>query len=169
MKFFSRNILVAALALLVGMLPAIGQSVISGVLTNGVNLIKTGPGAVYELEVYNQDAATQTLTIYDNSSSTSTNTVKPAWTYYTIGRATNSVVFTNIVGVVQTNTTIGLARTTVSVSAVTNEATRVYRVTIPTATKVTIQPNEALTFGLGFQLHLLGTNATYNGFYNPLP
>lgn len=154
---------------LITSLSASGQSVISGSLTNGVNLVKTGPGVLYSLQIFNSDIAAQTLTIYDNSSSTSTNTAKGAYNYFTTGRGTNTVIFTNAVGRVETNITIGLVRTSVSVSAITNEATRVFRIIVPASSSGTIIPSQPLTFGLGFQAHLLGTNATYNGFYNPLP
>lgn len=161
--------IVCLVAALVAPLSALGQSVISGSLTNGVNIVRSGPGAIYSLQLFNSDIAAQTVTIYDNSSSTSTNTIKPAYSYFTTGRITNTVIFTNIVGRGETNTTIGLGRTSVSVSAVTNEATRVYRIVVPASSSGTIIPAQPLTFGLGFQVHLIGTNATYNGFYNPLP
>jgi hypothetical protein len=176
MKSFSDKIqcgltklaLVFGLSFLIG-LSAGAQTLKSGSLTNGANLIVSGPTIVYDLQVLNRDAAAALLTLYDNSSATSTNTVKTALTTYTLGKATNSVIFTNINSVVETNTYVYLARTTNTTAAATNEATRVYRITVPAASSVLIQPNDGYGMTRGFQMHWLGTNADYNLQYRTLP
>lgn len=169
MDGFTKLAIVIGLGLVVGF-SASAQTLKSGSLTNGANLVVSGPNIVYDLQILNRDAAAAIVTLYDNSSATSTNTVKSALTTYTLSRATNSTVFTNINGVLQTNNFIYLTRSSmVTAAAATNEATRVYRVTIPAAGQVVVQPTDGYGMTLGFQMHWLGTNADYNLTYRTLP
>ena len=168
MDGFTKLAIVIGLGLAVGF-SASAQTLKSGSLTNGANLVVSGPNIVYDLQILNRDAAAAIVTLYDNSSATSTNTVKSALTTYTLSRATNSTVFTNINGVLQTNDFIYLTRSSTVTAAVTNEATRVYRVSIPAASQVVVQPNDGYGMTLGFQMHWLGTNADYNLTYRTLP
>lgn len=150
-------------------LSADAQTLASGSLTNGANLIRSGAAVVYDLQVLNRDVASAILTLYDNSSATSTNQAKTAITTYTLSRATNSTTFTNIVGVVETNDFIYLTRSSTVTAAVTNEATRVYRVTVPASSSVIVSPNDGYGLTFGYQLHWTGTNADYNTTYRSLP
>lgn len=166
-KMVKRTGLVAGL-ILVG-LSADAQTLASGSLTNGANLIRSGATVVHELQVLNRDVAAAIVTLYDNSSATSTNRVKTGITTYTLSRATNSTTFTNFVGVVETNNFIYMTRSSTVVAAVTNEATRVYRVTVPASSSVLIQPDDGYGLTFGYQLHWTGTNADYNTIYRTLP
>ncbi len=173
MKNFFEKLFKPTTALVLGLLfaglSANSQTLASGSLTNGANLARSGSTIVYELQVLNRDAATAILTLYDNNSATSTNTVKTAITIYTASRATNTSTFTNFNGVVETNNFVYLTRASTVTAAVTNEATRVYRISIPAASSVLIQPNDGYALTKGFQMHWTGTNADYNATYSSLP
>lgn len=167
MKLFKKLIIGLAI-LCAGSHIANAQLLLTKVLTNGVNLVRSGAAAVNELQITDTSGAANTITLLDNSSSTSTNTVKPTYLTYSYAKATNTTTFTNIAGVVQTNNFIYTSRSVTTNAAATNVANILYRVVVPANGTVSIIPNNAFTFGLGIQV-LAGTNAILNGVYEPLP
>lgn len=168
---FTRNLtkLGITLAVAFGIITAQAQTPKSGSLTNGANLIYGDSAVAYTLQVMNRDAAAAILTIYDNSSATSTNTVKTAITTYLPSRATNTSTFTNAIGRVETNNYVYLTRASTVTAAVTNEAYRVYRISVPASSSILVTPPDGYSFTFGYQAHWTGTNADYNTVYRSLP
>ena len=147
---------------------ASAQILLNKVLTNGVNLVRSGATAVNELQITDTSGAANWITLLDNNSASSTNTIKPSYITYAYSRYTNTTTFTNLAGVVQTNNFVYVARVATTNALATNVANVVYRVLIPASATVSILPNNPYTFGLGVQV-LAGSNAVMNGVYEPLP
>lgn len=168
---FLRNVItkLGIVALILSAISTQAQSSRSGSLTNGANLIYSGSSVAYNLQVLNRDAAAAILTIYDNSSATSTNVVRTAITTYLPTRATNTSTFTNAVGRVETNNFVYLTRSSTVTAAVTNEANRIYRISVPASSSVIITPVDGYSFTFGYQAHWTGTNADYNTVIRSLP
>jgi hypothetical protein len=140
----------------------------SGSLTNGVNLVNSGGTSLGYLQLIDTSGTNQTIVVYDNDSSTSTNRIRPAYTA-TTQYTTNIVrVFTNFAGVLQTNTTAQIAWATSTVAATTNEAARVITLAVPANSSTTFAPTQPLGMTWGFQIKTTGT-AAYNATYAPLP
>jgi hypothetical protein len=146
---------------------AFGQSY-SGSLTNGVNLLSTQGALIKGLELFDTSGAANTVIIYDNDSSTSTNRVRQAYNAITQYSTNMVMTFTNFAGVVQSSTNTVLATVTTTVAATTNEARRVYQVVLPANGTVSINPSTPLGTTYGYQLRTTG-NALYNTEYRPLP
>lgn len=172
-----KNMLKTGLRLLGFVLLALGaqaQSIKPFVLTNGVNLVLNAKAAVDEINITDSSGYGSTLLILDNSSALSTNTVKPSYISYAYSKATNSTTFTNIAGVVQTNSFVYLSRSATTNAAATNVANILYRTTIPASGTVTIVPDTSFGFGFGVQMLLVGNttntpSAAGTLFYSPLP
>lgn len=147
---------------------ASAQLLLTASLTNGVNLLRSGATALNEIQITDTGGAANTISIYDNSSASSTNTVKPAYVSYAYGRGTNVTTFTNLAGVIQTNNFVYLARTATTNAAITNVARLLYRTVVPANGTVTLIPDNAYTFGLGLQI-VASSNAIVNASYEPLP
>jgi len=144
------------------------QTLVGGPLTNGVNSVVASQIAVTQLQLTDTSGTNNQVIIYDNSSSSTTNIVLPSYVSRALSRATNSTVFTNFAGVTQTNNFPYMSSVLTTNAASTNEARRVYTVTVPANGSVTIIPDTALTVGLGLQVKTSGT-MTYNLTYLPLP
>ena len=168
-KTFMKSLFVGA-ALIMSAFASHAQILLNKGLTNPVTLIRSGQAALHEFTVQNSDIAAATLLILDNSSTTSSNIVRPAnITYGAYTRATNVATFTNIVGVVQTNNFTYLSRAATTNAATTNVANIIYRITIPASSTITVVPDDSYTFGYGIQAYWSGTNAVFNGVYSPTP
>jgi hypothetical protein len=146
---------------------AIGQSV-SGSLTSGINLISTSGVRIKGLELFDTSGAANTVILYDNDSSSTTNRVRAAYQAVTQYSTNVVMTFTNFAGVVQSSTNNVLATVTSTVAATTNEARRVYQVVVPANSTVTIAPSTPLGTTYGFQIRSTGA-ALYNASYNTLP
>lgn len=166
MKNFFRNIL--AIGLVAFGLATQAQQAATWAVTNGINTPRTSGTAIFELQITDTSASANTISIYDNSSTSTTNTVKPSYISYAYSRLTNSTTFTNLAGVVQTNNFVYLSRVATTNAAVTNLATLVYRTIVPSSGTQTIIPLNPFTFGLGVQI-VAASNATLNVTYTPLP
>lgn len=144
-------------------LGALGQAWTSGSLTNGVNLINDGPVRFNYLQLTDSSGSVNTITLYDNDSASSTNRIIPAVSNARLTYSTNIVsTFTNRAGVVQTSTNTVLYTTTQTIAATTNEARRLYRITLPANGSVVFEPG-GLGLGASFGLNALASsNATYN-------
>jgi len=166
-KFLTKFTLIGAL--LCALAPAaLSQQPLSVNVTNGVNLVRSGGTAIFELQITDTSASANTISIFDNSSSTSTNTVKSAYISYAYSRSTNSTTFTNLAGVVQTNNFIYLSRAATTNAAATNAAPLIYKTVVPSGGTITISPLNPFTFGLGFQVYA-SSNAAINALYTPMP
>lgn len=140
----------------------------SGSLTNGVNLVRDGGTSLSYLQLIDTSGTNQTIVVYDNDSSTSTNRIRPAYTATTQYTTNITRIFTNFAGVLQTNTTTQLAWATSNVAATTNEAARVITLAVPANSSTTFAPSSPVGMTWGLQIKTTGT-AAYNATYIPLP
>jgi hypothetical protein len=141
----------------------------SGNVSNGVTTpIENSPFALSYVQLINTEAsAVNTITLYDAKSGL-TNRVLPTFTARIQSPVTVTNVYTDFNGNSVTNIFETLSVTTSTVAASTNEATRLYRITLPAGATAVLQPDEPLTGTYG--LTLLGTGAgTYNMRYRLLP
>jgi len=135
--------------------------VVSGTFTSAILSISTNGVSLRNFQVVDTSAAANTVILYDNDSTTSTNRVYAAYTAVT--QYTTNVVmsFTNFTGVVQSYTNTVLATVNTTVPAATNQARRVFTFTLPASGTVTFTPTspQGTTFGLQLK-------ATGAGVYN---
>ena len=148
-------------------LTAFGATLTS-TFTSSVKSISTTPVSISSVQLYDTSGAANIVILYDNNSTTLTNRTYAAYTAVTQYTTNIVSVFTNFSGVLQTNTTPALATINVAVAAATNEARRVWTVTIPANGFVTLSPTtpQGTTFGLN--LKAVGAGS-YNIDLNPLP
>lgn len=135
----------------------------SGTLSAGVTRISDTPVTFNYIQLSDTSGAVNVVTLYDNDSASVTNRVIPAVTNARLTYTTNIVTsFTNRAGVVQTATNSVLFTTTQTIAATTNEARRLYRITLPANGSAVFEP-EGLGLGTSFGLNVLSTGAgTYN-------
>lgn len=135
--------------------------VVSGTFTSAILSISTNGVSLRNFQVVDTSAAANTVILYDNDSTTSTNRSYAAYTAVT--QYTTNVVmsFTNFTGVVQSYTNTVLATVNTTVPAATNQARRVFTFTLPASGTVTFTPTspQGTTFGLQLK-------ATGAGVYN---
>lgn len=164
-RFITRILCAAALVF-----SAQADSIKTGSITNGVNLLLSTSAALKELTVLN-GAAASTFILYDNNSATSTNIVRPLYYTYSRSRATNAYVFTNALGNLQTNSEIYLQITTTTNAATTNEANRVYLANVAASGTLLVDPPQGVyNFTKGVQLYSTSTSTlSYVMTYDPLP
>lgn len=151
-------------------LGAFAQVWSSGTLGAGVTRISDTPVQFSYVQLSDTSGAANTITLYDNDSASITNRIIPAVTNARLTYTTNIVTsFTNRAGVVQTATNSVLFTTTQTIAATTNEARRLYRITLPANGSAVFEP-EGLGLGTSFGLNVLSTGAgTYNIRFNSLP
>jgi hypothetical protein len=139
----------------------IAAEVVSGTFTSAILSISTNGVSLRNFQVVDTSAAANTVILYDNDSTTSTNRVYASYTAVT--QYTTNVVmsFTNFTGVVQSYTNTVLATVNTTIPAATNQARRVFTFTLPASGTVTFTPNspQGTTFGLQLK-------ATGAGVYN---
>lgn len=158
------------LALFFGLFAIVGSlfGQTSGTLAAGVNLISSSGTAIAEFQVFDTSGANNIITVYDNDSASSTNRVRAAYTTTTQYTTNVVMTFTNFTGVVQSYTNTVLARVNSTVAASTNEARRVFRISVPANGTVTVAP--ATPYGTTFGVQALATGAAaYNLTSVPLP
>ena len=143
--------------------------VISGTFASGITSLSTNGVSLRNFQVVDTSAAANTVILYDNDSTTSTNRSYAAYTAVT--QYTTNVVmsFTNFTGVVQsyTNTVLATVNTTIPASA-TNQARRVFTFTLPANGTVTFTPTSPQGTTFGLQLKAVGAGV-YNADIQPLP
>lgn len=148
-------------------LTAFGET-FTDTFTSSVKSISTTPVSISSVQLYDTSGAANIVILYDNNSTTLTNRVYAAYTGVT--QYTTNVVqsFTDFTGVAVLRTNTLLATVNVAVAAATNQARRVWTVTIPANGFVTLSPTtpQGTTFGLN--LKAVGTGS-YNIDLNPLP
>jgi len=135
--------------------------VVSGTFTSAILSISTNGVSLRNFQVVDTSAAANTVILYDNDSTTSTNRTYAAYTAVT--QYTTNVVmsFTNFTGVVQSYTNTVLATVNTTVPAATNQARRVFTFTLPANGTVTFTPNSPQGTTFGLQLKAVGA-----GVYN---
>ena len=135
--------------------------VISGTFASGITVLSTNGVSISNFQVVDTSAAANTVILYDNDSTTSTNRVYAAYTGVT--QYTTNVVmsFTNFTGVVQSYTNTVLKVDNITVAAATNQARRVFTFTLPANGTVTFTPTSPQGTTFGLQLKAVGA-----GVYN---
>lgn len=122
---------------------------ISGTVAGGTTVLDSSAGQLAQITLSDTSGSANTVILYD-SGTTSTNIVLPGYTarqYYT----TNVVrSYTDSVGNTVTRTNRVLFNAPLTVSASTNESTRLYSVVIPANGSVVLEPpgNLGYTYGL---------------------
>jgi len=142
--------------------------VISGSFASGITSISTNGVSISNIQLSDTSGAANTVVVYDNDSSTSTNRVYAAYTS-TVQYTTNVVMsFTNFTGVAQSYTNTVLKVDNITVAQATNQARRVFTFRLPANGTVTFTPtySQGTTFGL--QLSAAGAGG-YNIDRQPLP
>jgi hypothetical protein len=142
--------------------------VISGSFASGITSISTNGVSIANIQLSDTSGAANTVVVYDNDSSTSTNRIYLAYTS-TVQYTTNVVMsFTNFTGVAQSYTNTVLKVDNITVAQATNQARRVFTFRLPANGTVTFTPtySQGTTFGL--QLSATGAGG-YNIDRQPLP
>lgn len=134
---------------------------LSGTITSGQTILDTGSGTLASLQLVDTSGSANSVILYDIASTSTTNIVLPSFTarqYYT----TNIVkTWTNSQGVSTSRTNTVLFNAPLTVAASTNQATRVYTVTIPANGSVIIEPTQPLGYTYGLSIKNAGA-LSYN-------
>lgn len=143
------------------------QTSASGNLSAGLNVISSAPGQLVYLQLTDTSGSANTFIVYDSSSASTTNRVKPSfkkWTYYTTNEVTT---YTNPLGRSETVTNTVRARILETVASATIEMGRLYTVTVPASSTIILDPTDGLNYSFGYTIKALGTGS-YNTQYVPL-
>ena len=145
----------------------LAAEVISGTFASGITSLATNGVSISNIQLTDTSAAANTVVVYDNDSSTSTNRVYAAYTGV-VQYTTNIVMsFTNFTGVAQSYTNTVLKTDNITVAAATNQARRVFTFRLPASGTVTFTPNYPAGTTFGLQLSATGAGA-YNANIQPL-
>ena len=146
----------------------LAAEVVSGTFTSAILSLSTNGVSLRNFQVVDTSAAANTVILYDNDSTTSTNRTYAAYTAVTQTTAPVVMTFTNFTGVVQSYTNTVLTTTNVTIAAATNQARRVFTFTLPANGTVTFTPNSPQGTTFGLQLKAVGAGV-YNADIQPLP
>ena len=146
----------------------IAAEVVSGTFTSAILSLSTNGVSIRNFQVVDTSGSANTVILYDNDSTTSTNRTYAAYTGVTQTTAPVVMTFTNFTGVVQSYTNTVLTTTNVTVAAATNQARRVFTFTLPANGTVTFTPNSPQGTTFGLQLKAVGAGV-YNADIQPLP
>ena len=145
----------------------LAAEVISGTFASGITSLYTNGVSISNIQLTDTSAAANTVVVYDNDSSTSTNRVYAAYTGV-VQYTTNIVMsFTNFTGVAQSYTNTVLKTDNITVAAATNQARRVFTFRLPASGTVTFTPNYPAGTTFGLQLSATGAGS-YNANIQPL-
>ena len=142
--------------------------VVSGTFTSAILSLSTNGVSIRNFQVVDTSGSANTVILYDNDSTTSTNRTYAAYTAVTQATAPVVMTFTNFTGVVQSYTNTVLTTTNVTIAAATNQARRVFTFTLPANGTVTFTPNSPQGTTFGLQLKAVGAGV-YNADIQPLP
>jgi hypothetical protein len=119
---------------------AIAQSTETYTLAAGINRLVRGPVNVKSITIQDTSGAANTITFYDNDSTSSTNVITPS--YVSVTEYSTNVIqsWTTPLGTTQYATNTFLAQVAVTNAATTNEAPRIFRYVIPANGTVTYTP-----------------------------
>ena len=145
----------------------IAAEIVSGTFGSAILSLSTNGVSIRNFQVVDTSAAANTVILYDNDSTTSTNRSYAAYTAVTQTTAPVVMTFTNFTGVVQSYTNTVLTTTNITIAAATNQARRVFTFTLPASGTITFTPTypQGTTFGL--QLKAVGAGV-YNADIQPL-
>jgi hypothetical protein len=145
----------------------LAAEVVSGTFASGITSLATNGVSISNIQLTDTSAAANTVVVYDNDSSTSTNRVYAAYTGVT--QYTTNVVmsFTNFTGVVQSYTNTVLATINTTIPAATNQARRVFTFRLPASGTITFTPTYPAGTTFGLQLSATGAGS-YNANIQPL-
>ena len=146
----------------------IAAEVVSGTFTSAISVLSSTGVSIRNFQVVDTSGSANTVILYDNDSTTSTNRTYAAYTAVTQTTAPVVMTFTNFTGVVQSYTNTVLTTTNVTVAAATVQARRVFTFTLPANGTVTFTPNSPQGTTFGLQLKAVG-NGVYNADIQPLP
>jgi hypothetical protein len=139
----------------------LAAEIVSGTFTSAILSLSTNGVSIRNFQVVDTSAAANTVILYDNDSTTSTNRSYAAYTAV-LQYTTNVVMsFTNFTGVVQSYTNTVLATVNTTIPAATNQARRVFTFTLPASGTITLTPNSPQGTTFGLQLKAVGA-----GVYN---
>lgn len=146
----------------------IAAEIVSGTFTSSILSLSTNGVSIRNFQVVDTSSSANTVILYDNDSTTSTNRTYAAYTGVT--QYTTNVVmsFTNFTGVVQSYTNTVLATVNTTIPAATNQARRVFTFTLPANGTVTFTPTSPQGTTFGLQLKAVGAGV-YNADIQPLP
>jgi hypothetical protein len=145
----------------------LAAEVVSGTFASGITSLYTNGVSISNIQLTDTSAAANTVVVYDNDSSTSTNRVYAAYTGV-VQYTTNIVMsFTNFTGVAQSYTNTVLKTDNITVAAATNQARRVFTFRLPASGTVTFTPNYPAGTTFGLQLSATGAGG-YNANVQPL-
>lgn len=134
---------------------------LSGTIAGGQTILDTGSGTLGSIQISDTSGSANPVILYDIASTTTTNIVLPTFTarqYYT----TNVVkTWTDSQGVTKSRTNSVLFNAPLTVAASTNQATRLYTVTIPANGSVIIEPQQPLGYTYGLSIKNTGA-VNYN-------
>jgi hypothetical protein len=139
----------------------LAAEIVSGTFAAGITVLNTNGVSIRNFQVIDTSAAANTVILYDNDSTTSTNRSYAAYTAV-LQYTTNVVMsFTNFTGVVQSYTNTVLATVSTNIPATTTQARRVFTLTLPASGTITLTPNSPQGTTFGLQLKAVGA-----GVYN---
>jgi hypothetical protein len=142
--------------------------VVSGTFTSAIAVLNSTGVSIRNFQVVDTSGSANTVILYDNDSTTSTNRTYAAYTAVTQTTAPVVMTFTNFTGVVQSYTNTVLTTTNITVAAATTQARRVFTFTLPANGTVTFTPTSPQGTTFGLQLKAVG-NGVYNADIQPLP
>jgi hypothetical protein len=122
------------------------QTISSGALTAATNnLVSTTGVAINVLTLFDTSGSANPMIVYDNDVVTTTNITRPAYVSVTKYNTNVTSTFTNIYGVISTNTSAYLYTLYTTNAQATAEANRVLTVVVPASGSVTF---DAATYGV---------------------
>lgn len=149
---------------------AFGQLNTSGTATGGANKVLSTTGIqIATLSLTDTSGSANPVVLYDTESSSSTNRIVLGYASARVTYTTNIIsTYVNSLGVSTSTTNSFLFTTTQTVAPTTNEARRVWTVTVPANGTVLFEPTPAAGTTFGAVLRPVGA-LTYSMTYNPTP
>lgn len=134
---------------------------LSGTIASGQTILDSGGGSLASLQLTDTSGSANAVILYDLASTSTTNVITPAYTarqYYT----TNVVkTWTDSQGNSRSRTNAFLFSAPLSVAQQTNQAVRIYTVTIPANGSIIVEPSPPLGYLFGISIKNAGA-LSYN-------
>ncbi len=129
---------------------------LSGTIASGQTILDSGGGSLASLQLTDTSGSANAVILYDLASASTTNVITPAYTarqYYT----TNVVkTWTDSQGNSRSRTNAFLFSAPLSVAQQTNQAVRIYTVTIPANGSIIVEPSPPLGYLFGISIKNAG-------------
>ena len=134
---------------------------LSGTIASGQTILDSGGGSLASLQLTDTSGSANAVILYDLASTSTTNVITPAYTarqYYT----TNIVkTWTDSQGNSRSRTNAFLFSAPLSVAQQTNQAVRIYTVTIPANGSIIVEPSPPIGYLFGISIKNAGA-LSYN-------